>query len=298
MRNHKHSPPSHQISQRRLHIQLALHIQRRSRFVENQDRSVLQNRPCNRQPLSLSPAQARTFLANLRVVPLRHVEDEVMRERHSRRLLYLAHWNIRLAIRNVVPHRIVEQHRLLRHLADLLTQRSDRHIPQIMSINQNPSFIHIEESRNQIHQRRFSGTTRSDKRNHLAWLHRQIDAVQNLLRLSLALIRKAHILKSNPFLETLQHERALLLLHIIRRIHELEDLFARAQRLLKAVVKGGELPHRVVQGKHRNQEGDKRSSRHLLMLNTYPPQIQQQRNCDGSNKIHQRRTDRLHLHRL
>ena len=56
------------------------------------------------------------------------------------------------------------------------------------------------------------------------------------LRLSVALIGEAYVLKPNFFVEALQHKCALLLLHVVGRIHELEDFFARAKRLLKAVV--------------------------------------------------------------
>src|ERR1700733_3016317 len=298
MRNHKNRPPLHQVRQRRLHKLFALHVQRRGGLIQNQNRGILQNCPCNCQPLPLASAQPRALLANLCVVPLRHIQNKIMRQRHPRRLFHLAHRDIRLSIGNVVPHSVVEQHRLLRHLSDLLSQGSDRHIPQVMPIQQNPSRIYVEEPRNQIHQRRLPSPTRPDERNHLTRLHRQIDAMQPLFDLAITLIRKAHIFKANAFAESIQHISPFLLLHIIHRIHKLEDLFTRPQRLLKTVVKQSKLAHRVIQRKHRKQECDKVALRHVVANNLSPPNLQQHRNRNRPNRIHQRRADRRYAHRL
>ncbi len=97
--------------------------------------------------------------------------------------------------------------------------------------------------------------------------------MQHLLLLALALIGKADIFKANLLAKALQDMCALLLLHVILRIHEFEDIFAGSQRLLKAVVKERELPHRIVQRKHRDEKRDERPRRHAAVNDALPPQI-------------------------
>src|ERR1700733_3018516 len=123
--------------------------------------------------------------------------------------------------------------------------------------------------------------------------------MEHLLPLTvLARISKTHILKLNAFVEALQHERALLLLHIIGRVHELEDLFTSPQRLLKTVVEQGHLPDRIVQCEHCDQKSNKRPGSHLMMNDPASAPKQQQSNSHRPERIHQWRADRLHAYRL
>ena len=58
----------HQVRERVLHEQLGLGVERRGRFVEDQDRRVLQERARDREPLPLPAGQALPALADRRVV--------------------------------------------------------------------------------------------------------------------------------------------------------------------------------------------------------------------------------------
>jgi len=67
VRNHKHSTPTHKILQRRLHQRLGLAVERRRRLIENQNRRIFQDRPCNRDALPLPARKPHPALPDYRV---------------------------------------------------------------------------------------------------------------------------------------------------------------------------------------------------------------------------------------
>jgi hypothetical protein len=77
----------HQVGQRVLHQQLRLGVERRGRFVQDQDRRVLQQRARDGQALALPARQPLAALADARLVPVRAALDELVRVRRARRLL-------------------------------------------------------------------------------------------------------------------------------------------------------------------------------------------------------------------
>ena len=68
----------HQTVKRLLHSALAFGIERTRRFVEQQDRRVLQNGARNRNPLTLAARQRRTALAELAVVAVGQRPNELI----------------------------------------------------------------------------------------------------------------------------------------------------------------------------------------------------------------------------
>src|SRR6185437_4693237 len=68
--------------------------------------------------------------------------------------------------------------------------------------------------------------------------------------------------------------------------------------LLQTVVKESNLADRIVKLKNSDDERDERSGLHGTSLDLSAAQPQQQHNGDGSNHVHQRRTERLNSHRL
>ena len=64
MRDYDHRTVLHQVLQGFLHQPLGLRIQMRRRFVQNQNRSILQQRPCDRQALPLSARELHAALAD------------------------------------------------------------------------------------------------------------------------------------------------------------------------------------------------------------------------------------------
>ena len=110
-------------------------VERRRRFVEDQDRRVLQQRARNRQPLALAARQPLAALADRRLVAVGLRGDEVVRVGGAGRGLDLLRGGARRAVGDVAGDGVVEQHRLLRHDADLRAQRRQRHLADVAAVD-------------------------------------------------------------------------------------------------------------------------------------------------------------------
>ena len=86
MRHHDHRPALHQVGEAELNFLFGDRIQRRSRFVEYQDRRVLEDRARDGDPLPLTAGKLYAALANQRLVTLFRLQDEFMGMRLLRRL--------------------------------------------------------------------------------------------------------------------------------------------------------------------------------------------------------------------
>ena len=130
-----------------------------------------------------------------------------MRQRRLGRPLHVLLRNVRLAVGDVVAHRVVEQHRLLRHDADLRPQRGQRKIADVDAVHQNASAGDIEKARDEVHQRGLARAAAADDRQHLAGLHLQVDALQHLARIFPTAVAEAHVLKADGVVERRQLAR-------------------------------------------------------------------------------------------
>ena len=88
MRDHHHGAVLHQVGQRGLHQGFAFGIERRGGFVQNQDGRVLEDGARDGQALALAAGEPEALFADHRLVALRHVQDEVVRQRIARGLLH------------------------------------------------------------------------------------------------------------------------------------------------------------------------------------------------------------------
>ena len=106
----------HQMLQCFLHQFFGFRVQRRSGFIENEDRRVLQYRTRDTQALTLSSGEARTPVADDGMLSIRHIDDEIMRVGYSCGLFHclLPCAAVRRRLRgihaesDVIIHRIIE----------------------------------------------------------------------------------------------------------------------------------------------------------------------------------------------
>ena len=163
---------AHQVLQRFLDQQLRFGVERRRRLVQDQDRRVLQQRARNRQALALPARQLLAALADAGLVLLRQRHDEIVRVRGARRRLDVVARRAGRSVRDVAGNRLVEQHRLLRHDADLRPQRRERHVADVRAVDEDAARGHVVEPRHQIHERRLARAAQADNRHRLAGPHR------------------------------------------------------------------------------------------------------------------------------
>ena len=111
-------------------------IERGGRFIENQDRRILQDGARDRHALLLAAGQFQAALAHHRVITLRQRFDEIMDVRGLRGGDDFFARRIGTPVGDVVVDRIVEQHGVLRHDADRGAQAGLRHVAYVLAVDQ------------------------------------------------------------------------------------------------------------------------------------------------------------------
>ena len=101
-----------------------MRIHRAQRVVQHEDRRVLRQRPGDGGALLLSAGQVDPPLAQHRVVPAREFRNRRSELRHLRDALEAA--VVRRAQQDVVPQRVAEEERFLRHDAEGAPQLGQR----------------------------------------------------------------------------------------------------------------------------------------------------------------------------
>ena len=133
-----------------LHQALGFRVQRTGRLVEQQDGRILENGPRQRDPLALTARQPRAALAQEGVVALRQLAQKLIGGRGHRGGLDLGVARRRPAVADVLARAGAEQHRLLRHQADLRANVLRPQIRKPLVVDQHPAGIGIVEAQQQL----------------------------------------------------------------------------------------------------------------------------------------------------
>ena len=80
--------------------------------------------------------------------------------------------NIRLAVSDVVAHRVVEEDCLLGHLADLSAQGVKADVAQVMAVDHNANRGDIKKAWNQVDEGSLPCAAGADERDHFAAMRR------------------------------------------------------------------------------------------------------------------------------
>src|SRR5271165_3676213 len=125
----------HEILEGALYQHFGFCIEVGSSFIQNKDRSVLEQCARNGDALALAAAELEAALADNGFVAFRHAVDELFSHGVSRGLADLVLLRFGLTVSNIVGHRIVEQEGLLRHDCNLLTKRGELDIADIAIVD-------------------------------------------------------------------------------------------------------------------------------------------------------------------
>ena len=132
-----------------LNCLLGARIERRGRFVEDEDLGILQDRARDGHALLLAARQLEAALADHRVVAVGQTLDEIVDMRRSRCLDDLIGRSFRPAIVDVVENGVVEQHGILRHDAEIAAQAALRDRAQILPVDRDTAAADIVEAKQQ-----------------------------------------------------------------------------------------------------------------------------------------------------
>ena len=145
-----------------LDVSLGVAVERRGRFVEQQDRRAFENGAGDGDALLLAAGQFQAALADLGFIALRRTTDETVDLRLTRGFLDFGVARVPAAVADVVADGVVEQHRVLRHHADRGAQRVLRDIADILAVDQDAAAGDIVEAEQQPRDRRLAGAGRAD----------------------------------------------------------------------------------------------------------------------------------------
>ena len=139
-------PPSHQRPERALDQRFALGIERARRFVEDQNRRVLQDRARDRDALALAARELDAALTHECVVAVGQRLDELcgVRERCGTPNLLVG--GVRPREADVVRDRAVEHRGILRHIRYDLAQRRLRDVGDRLAADEDLAALDVLES--------------------------------------------------------------------------------------------------------------------------------------------------------
>ena len=162
----------------------------------------------------------RAALAYRGIVALREGHDEIVCGSSLRGGNYLVVGCVGASERDVITDRSAEQIGLLQHDSDFRAQAVQRHVTQIVSINQYCTIGYVIEAGDQVGDRRFAGTGGTDQRHNLAGVGGKVDLVQHTASLA---VGEAYAVKPHfpPWIG--QWLGICRILNFIRGVDDLED---------------------------------------------------------------------------
>src|SRR4051794_23780762 len=167
MGDHEGGAALHHFVESGIHLRLGDGVECAGRLVQDQDRRILQQCTCDRQPLALAAGQHAAALAGIGLEAAAAL-DEFERLRALRRLAHLGLCGVRLADAQILSDRTVEQQRLLKDHADVPPQRCQRHPADVHAVDPDEAGLRIEGAMQQRNRRRLAGAGRADQRDGLA----------------------------------------------------------------------------------------------------------------------------------
>ena len=124
---------------------LGLVVDARGRFVQHQDRRILQDRPRHRDPLALTAGEFLPPLPDDGVVPVRQGENELVRLREPSGLDDVLRWwfvpscrivlGPRPAVGDVLPDRSLEQVDVLAHQRNRPSQVAEFEVAHVLAVD-------------------------------------------------------------------------------------------------------------------------------------------------------------------
>jgi hypothetical protein len=217
-------------------------------LVEDEDRRVLDERARHRHALALAARQARASLAQDGVVALGQPRDEVVRVGGLRRRDDLVHRRVELAVANVVGDRAREQQRLLEDHADLVAQRLELEVADVVPVDRDPAALGVVEADEHADEGRLAGARRADDRHALAGPDGERDVVQRVVA---ALVGEVHVLERDGAARAPDRHGVRGLLDLLLRVEQVQrrvelhelvvELADRRADLLERLVDGGDV---------------------------------------------------------
>ena len=216
MRDDQRTATTRGVRERMLDRGFGLVVDRRGRFVENEDRRVPIQRAGQRDALTLSARELRAALADRARIAFGQRDDEAMRLGRTRSGFDLCHVGRAVAIRDVVGDASVGEERLLRDIADHAAQCGGIERGDVLPVECDAARFWIDEAQQQFQQRALATAGSADQRDGRAGGHVETHAIHS----DAAVVGMAYVLEPQRALRTrIQHVRAARRQFGIEQIH-------------------------------------------------------------------------------
>src|SRR4051795_2561562 len=166
--------------QRALDLSFRADVDGARRLVEDQDLRVREQRPRERDQLTLAERQPGTAFAELRLVAILEALDELVGADGARSGLDVLSRRAGAAERDVLDDRSGEEESLLRDDAELPPQRRLRGVAKIGAVDRDAAVRRVVEAREQLRDRRLPRAGVADESDRRAGRDIQVDSVQHL----------------------------------------------------------------------------------------------------------------------
>ena len=176
-----------------VHFLLILRVQKSGGLIQYHDGSVLQDRPGQCNPLPLSAGKPLASVTGHSIDPFVQSFQELSALGSFRRRQHLLVGGTGSSQPDVLQQAGVEQELLLRDEGDLLIQRGEGHLPQVLPPQRDASVRHIVKVDQQLGKGRFPTAGFSHQSSEAPLWDREGDAVEDFV----LFIRKPHILKAD-----------------------------------------------------------------------------------------------------
>ena len=168
MGNNQNGAVFHQIINGLLHDFFRFVIERRSRFVQNQNRRIFNKRPCDSDSLLLSARNQNAALADLCIQALIECADKFVETGSFKHFFQTLFRNIGAAEQNIFSDGAAKQEVILKNNGNIATQTLQIDVADIRAVNGNRAVVHIIKARQQSRNGRFPAARITDQRNSLS----------------------------------------------------------------------------------------------------------------------------------
>ena len=158
--------------------------------------------------------------------------------------------------------RVVEEDGVLRDHPDLGAERPQGHVADIDTVDQDGARRDVEEAGNEIDERRLARSAGADDRDHLAGLHRERHALENLPAV-LIVVLKTDVPELDLASERRERTRGRAVEDLRMDLEHLEDAFGRGDRLVQRRVDTTQFLDRRVHHERGKQEPREVAGRQL-----------------------------------
>src|SRR5205807_1570003 len=175
-----------------LNLPLGVRIDGGSGLVEDQDTRIVQDRAGDAHPLPLAAAKRLAALADLRVVAVGLLDDEIVRVGGLGRghdFLARGAWP---GEGDVLVDRTAEEKRFLEHDANLRAQVLLRDLPDVHAVNEDLAFLDLIEAADQVDGGALARAALSHEADHLAPRDVGADLLEHRL---VGLVAERHVLE-------------------------------------------------------------------------------------------------------